>query len=221
MRILYRFKSETTKIRKWECKSNRWMIIRYEIEKRHHLHEGRSHITATLASTGEALTESSTLKDGDCIILQRLPTPTYLQPYVPKEIEDREEREQARAYAAKMLRQTKTFDNEEDFKLEVMLKAEDYIGNWRRKNRKRPAVHPSVYGDGLPPWYECLHCGAKQDHKTEMCKDQKSTFIPLRKRRAPSGIPSSDLRPATEEEARTVAMRTADGRFVMLKRQIA
>jgi len=112
---------------------------------------------------------------------------------------------------------TKTTEHD---KLMAMNESESVYNNSRakyiRKLKDHNRHHPSVYGKSVPKWYYCHKCGKYGDHFEGFCQVIKRVqFIPLHKRMAPSGIPSNLLRAATAKEAETVAMRTADGRFVM------
>jgi len=215
--IPFRFKHET-KTRRWETEHTDWPDIRYELENRY-LSSGGAYLVGIDARTDQELTESSTVTPETPLILVRRPLQFYLRPYVPPHIREKEEREKLQERARYWVMRNKNPENEEDVKLFTFLRVEE-LSQRRRRIHRSAKFHASTYGGKLPDWYECLHCGAKQDHMTHECETPQETFVPLAKRASAAGIPRSFLRTATQEEARTVAMVLPDGSFVMRKRQI-
>lgn len=200
-RRMYTLRTEETK----------WELVRYDLERFHDLHKSRSYIIGYRKGDSKELKANDVITATDVLMLIRGANPPNIYSYVPQVVIHREIRKKIQE-----LVRTKYPDDP----LQQMIQVEALYNSQinKLKTRINSKNHPSLYKDKVPAWYYCNNCGTYGDHYVGMCQGQGlSIFIPLHKRMKPSGIPSSNLRPATEEEARNVAMQTADGKFVMRK----
>ena len=207
-RFEYIFYHAPKRVYTYESQYDAWEHIRYELEVKHDFWQNGSFLTGVDAKTQDELTNIS---EGQALILKRWRLPPYLKPYKPRMLQDIEDRQAAIGSVKTKLR-AEGLEGEE-LNMRAMFEVEDILSK-RRFPRKRP-VHGSTYLNRTPEWYICMACGLKGDHESNMCQAPVKHFIPLSKRCAPNGIPRSMLRPATEEEKRTVAMVTTEGEFVM------
>jgi hypothetical protein len=183
------------------------------------------------------------LQPHDRVILMRKPMKVGQRPYVPEifmqdQIQanmDKEEKEQQNQLDALLkLRKKKeqeiTADMTEEEKMKAILaQATDQFSvisaprAHHQQNRKRYGqVHASDMADNpealIPPsYYVCHRCGEGGHYKHHCPTLSDISFVPVRARKAPTGIPKSMLRAATDEEKDRGAMVGSDGQYFMMK----
>ena len=156
------------------------------------------------SSVGAQLTSNDVLQPGDCIVVKRQPV----------------DADTLREHTSAMQRKTpdatqspsKWVDMTEDERLDAVLNTgvPMYLGDFMTaRDRAKSVEQPAEDLHAI-----CRACGRK-GHSERWCKHKVLRgFVPLWRRRAPSGIPKHRLRLALEEEYDT-AFLTLDGQLVV------
>ena len=209
-----------------------WDHIRYVLEENAGLQkkERAGYLTGVLRGVWTAkngcidksdyLTATSTLSDGDCVVLSRHPTPAGLLKYVPErfDIEVIQAKLDAKQSCA-----TPTFSEHltEDDKISLMQQHAKQLVTPTFATVKRTIKHPSEYnivdGIAVPDMsYVCKGCSEVGKHFRRDCPNSTSN---TEKRHAdrvtvPHGIPKVFLKKVVDAAERG-PMKTSDGDFVV------
>ena len=193
----------------------------------------------------DTISKNYILQPHDKVILIRKPLQMGHRPYVPevfmqdqiRATMDKEEKEQQNQLDALLkLRKEKeqeiTADMTEEEKMKAILaQATDQftvISSHKPHQQKRKQygqVHAADMEDNpqamVPPsYYVCHRCGQGGHYKHHCPTLSDPNFVPMRARKAPTGIPKSMLRTATDEEKDRGAMVSTDGQYFVMKKPV-
>lgn len=154
------------------------------------------------STLGDQLTSNDVLQPGDCLTVKRQP--------VDADTLHQFNRAKCQSGTVSGKRDWSTMT--EDERLDAVLNTgiQTYLGDVvAAQQRAREAAPPPEDTDAT-----CRACG-RHGHSERWCSHKQARgFVPLWRRRAPSGIPRHRLRPATESEY-DHAFLTSDGQLVV------